>query len=89
MQRFLIANTPLAEGVAAEQSDKYSGVPSLWSSAESQRPPFCPPFRTRSAIAFAIMSAVANGQRDPEQLKAAGVRALMGQNFPKGGLSLL
>jgi hypothetical protein len=36
----------------------------------------------RSTIACAIMAAVVNGERDPEQLKAAGVRALMGQNFP-------
>lgn len=36
----------------------------------------------RSAMARAIMSAVANGERDPEQLKAAGVRALIGETSP-------
>jgi hypothetical protein len=33
----------------------------------------------RSAMACAIMSAVANGERDPERLKTAAIRALNGR----------
>jgi hypothetical protein len=43
----------------------------------------------RSVMACAIMAAVVNGERDPERLKAADVRPLMGRTFHRGHMSAL